>query len=102
LVQASFKLSPGVCQFAAVGEICWALWVNSAKPGARTVHARKMRWLTYDPATDLDSPEQRAVIATAADDTWTPAQMAKFLDHVAMHRLGGCFALTLPVAPSEG
>jgi ubiquinone/menaquinone biosynthesis C-methylase UbiE len=25
------------------------------------VHARKMRWLTYDPAADLDSPEQRAV-----------------------------------------
>jgi hypothetical protein len=24
------------------------------------VHARKMRWLTYDPAADLDSPEQRA------------------------------------------
>jgi hypothetical protein len=23
------------------------------------VHARKMRWLTYDPAADLDSPEQR-------------------------------------------
>jgi integrase len=59
------------------------------------VHARKMRWLTYDPAADLDSPEQRAVTATAADDIWTPAQMAKFLDHVTTHRLGGCFALTL-------
>ena len=59
------------------------------------VHARKMRWLTYHPAADLDSPEQRAVTATAADDIWTPAQMAKFLDYVTSHRLGGCFALTL-------
>jgi integrase len=54
-----------------------------------------MRWLTYDPAADLDSPEQRAVTATAADDIWTPEQMAKLLDHVTTHRLGGCFALTL-------
>src|SRR6476659_2315543 len=59
------------------------------------VHARKMRWLTYDSAADLDSPEQRGVTATAADDIWTPEQMAKFLDHVTTHRLGGCFALTL-------
>jgi len=59
------------------------------------VHARKMRWLTYHPAADLDSPEQRGVTATAADDIWTPEQMAKFLDHVTTHRLGGCFALTL-------
>jgi integrase len=58
-------------------------------------HARKMRWLTYDPSADLDSPEQKAVTATAADDIWTPEQMGKFLDHVAAHRLGGCFALTL-------
>jgi integrase len=43
----------------------------------------------------LDSPEQKAVTATAAEDIWTPAQMGKFLDHVAAHRLGGCFALTL-------
>ena len=59
------------------------------------VHARKMRWLTYDPSADLDSPEQKAVTATAADDIWTPEQMGKFLNHVAAHRLGGCFALTL-------
>ena len=39
--------------------------------------------------------ESYAVTATAADDIWTPAQMAKFLDHVTTHRLGGCFALTL-------
>lgn len=58
-------------------------------------HARKMRWLTYDPSADLASPEQKAVTATAAEDIWTPEQMGKFLDHVATHRLGGCFALTL-------
>lgn len=58
-------------------------------------HARKMRWLTYDPSADLESPEQKAVTAAAADDIWTPEQMAKFLDHVAAHRLGGCFALAL-------
>jgi integrase len=39
----------------------------------------QIRWLTYDRAADLDSPEQ----------------MGKFLDHIATHRLGGCFALTL-------
>src|ERR1700686_1689010 len=58
-------------------------------------HARKMRWLTYDPSADLGSPEQKAITATAADDIWTPEQMGKFLDHVAAHRLGGGFALTL-------
>src|ERR1700752_1075023 len=58
-------------------------------------HARKMRWLTYDASADLDSPKQKAVTATAADDIWTPEQMGKFLDHVAGQRLGGCFALTL-------
>ena len=58
-------------------------------------HARKMRWLTYDPSADLESPEQKAVTATAADDIWTTEQMGNFLDHVAAHRLGGCFALTL-------
>jgi integrase len=58
-------------------------------------HARKMRWLTYDPSADLQSPEQKAVTATATDDIWTPEQMGRFLDHVAAHRLGGCFALTL-------
>ena len=58
-------------------------------------HARKMRWLTYDPSADLESPEQKAITATAADDIWTPEQMSTFLDHVAAHRLGGCFGLTL-------
>jgi integrase len=58
-------------------------------------HAKRMRWLTYDPSVDLDSPEQKAITATAADDIWTPTQMGKFLDHVAAHRLAGCFALTL-------
>ncbi|OBK13321.1 tyrosine-type recombinase/integrase [Mycobacterium asiaticum] len=59
------------------------------------VHAKRMRWLTYDPSADLESPEQRAVTATAAEDIWTPEQMGKFLDHVAAQRLAGCFALTL-------
>lgn len=58
-------------------------------------HAKRMRWLTYDASADLDSPEQKAITATAADDIWTPEQMGKFLDHVAAHRLAGCFALTL-------
>jgi integrase len=58
-------------------------------------HARKMRWLTYDPSADLKSPEQKAITATAADDIWAPEQMSMFLDHVAAHRLGGCFGLTL-------
>jgi signal transduction histidine kinase len=31
----------------------------------------------------FNSPEQKAVTATAADDIWTPEQMGKFLDHVA-------------------
>lgn len=58
-------------------------------------HAKRMRWLSYDPSADLESPEQKSITATAADDIWTPEQMGKFLDHVAAHRLGGCFALTL-------
>jgi integrase len=58
-------------------------------------HAKRMRWLTYDPSADLESPEQKSVTATDAGDIWTPAQMTAFLDHVAAHRLAGCFALTL-------
>lgn len=58
-------------------------------------HAKRMRWLTYDPSADLESPEQKSITATAADDIWTPTQMTAFLDHVAAHRLSGCFALTL-------
>jgi integrase len=58
-------------------------------------HALKMRWVTYDASTVVASPEQRAVTATAADDIWTAAQMAAFLDHIGTHRLSGCFALTL-------
>jgi integrase len=58
-------------------------------------HAKRMRWTTYDASTDLESPEQKAIVAAAADDIWTPAQMGAFLDHVAGHRLAGCFALTL-------
>jgi integrase len=54
-----------------------------------------MRWLTYDPSADLKSPEQKAITATAAGDIWTPEQTSTFLDHVAAHRLGGCFGLTL-------
>lgn len=58
-------------------------------------HAKRMRWLTYDPSTEVDAPKQKAITAAAADDIWTPKQMGSFLDHVAAHRLAGCFALTL-------
>lgn len=58
-------------------------------------HAVRMRWLPHDPSIHLSSPEQKAVTATAAGDIWTPQQMTAFLDHIATHRLGGCFALTL-------
>lgn len=58
-------------------------------------HAKRMRWVTYDASADLESPEQRVIVAAAADDIWTPAQMSAFLDHIAGHRLAGCFALTL-------
>jgi integrase len=58
-------------------------------------HARKMRWLPHDPSTDLEAPEQKSITATDAADIWTPEQMGKFVDHVASHRLSGCFALTL-------
>ena len=58
-------------------------------------HARKMRWLTYDPAAELESPEQKSITATDAADIWMPKQMEAFLDHIAAHRLSGCFALTL-------
>jgi hypothetical protein len=58
-------------------------------------HAKRMRWLSYDPSAYLESPEQKSITATAADDIWTPEQMGKFLNHVAAHRLGGCIALTL-------
>lgn len=60
-----------------------------------TAHAKRMRWLTYDPSTEVDAPKQKAITAAAADDIWTPKQMGSFLDHVAAHRLAGCFALTL-------
>ena len=36
-----------------------------------------------------------AVAVTALCSEWTPVQLAKFLDYVTAHRLGGCFALTL-------
>ena len=58
-------------------------------------HAVRMRWLTYDPSANLESPEQKEITAAAAEDIWTPEQMGTFLDHVGAHRLGGCFALTL-------
>jgi hypothetical protein len=31
----------------------------------------------------------------AASGIWTPAQMDTFAEHIAAHRLGGCFLLTL-------
>jgi integrase len=58
-------------------------------------HALKMRWVNYDASTVLVSPEQKAVNSADASDIWTPKQMNAFLDHVAAHRLAGCFALTL-------
>ena len=58
-------------------------------------HAVRMRWLAHDPSANLDSPEQTEITAADAGDIWTPEQMGKFLDHIAAHRLGGCFALTL-------
>ena len=58
-------------------------------------HARKMKWTTYSAAADLVAPEQKTIVAANAGDIWPPALMAAFLDHVAAHRLGGCFALTL-------
>jgi integrase len=58
-------------------------------------HARKMQFTTYDPSMVLVSPEQKTIVAANAGDIWTPAQMATFYDHIAAHRLGGCFALTL-------
>ena len=44
---------------------------------------------------NLESPEQKSITATDAADIWTPKQMEAFLDHIAAHRLSGCFALTL-------
>ena len=58
-------------------------------------HALKMRWVNYDASAVVVSPEQKAVTATDAADIWTPKQMTEFLDHIAAHRLAGCFALTL-------
>jgi hypothetical protein len=37
-------------------------------------HVKRMRWTTYDASTDLESPEQKVIVAAAADDIWTPAQ----------------------------
>lgn len=58
-------------------------------------HAVKMRWVTYDASAVVVSPEQKVINATDATDIWTPKQMTAFLDHIADHRLAGCFALTL-------
>lgn len=58
-------------------------------------HALKMRWVNYDASAVVVSPEQKAVTATDATDIWTPNQMTEFFDHIAAHRLSGCFALTL-------
>ncbi len=58
-------------------------------------HALKMRWVNYDASAVVASPEQKTITATDATDIWTPKQMNDFLDHIAAHRLAGCFALTL-------
>jgi len=57
-------------------------------------HAHKVRWLTYDPSADLVTRTEGGH-RHRSRYIWTPDQMGKFLDHVAAHRLGGCFALTL-------
>ena len=38
---------------------------------------------------------------TAADDIWDTEQTAKFVGHVATHRLGGCFGLMMPRSRRE-
>lgn len=58
-------------------------------------HALNMRWVNYDASAVVAAPEQKAVTANDAKDIWTPKQLNAFLDHIADHRLSGCFALTL-------
>jgi hypothetical protein len=49
-------------------------WRTRAGRSAQIGHGPRaqMRWLTYDPSTELESREQKAVTAAAADDIWTP------------------------------
>ncbi|MGW0037487.1 tyrosine-type recombinase/integrase [Gordonia sp. NPDC003376] len=58
-------------------------------------HAVRMRWVSYDPTTNIDAPAQKVIVAVAEGEIWTPDQMTTFLDSIADHRLAGCFALTL-------
>lgn len=58
-------------------------------------HAKKLRFISFDPAEHLSPPSQKVIVAVAEGDIWTPAQMEKFLEAQADHRLAGCFALTL-------
>ena len=79
-------------------------------------HAVAMKWIGSDPAASLTPPKQKAkqlgtpvldddeqqdqdrdgdADPVAASGIWTPAQMDTFAEHIAAHRLGGCFLLTL-------
>lgn len=62
---------------------------------AVVAHAVRMRWLSYDVTAHLEPPAQKVIVAVTEGDFWTPEQMGGFLDHIADHRLGGCYALTL-------
>lgn len=62
---------------------------------AVSAHAVRMRWLSYDVTAHLEPPAQKVIVAVTEGDIWSPEQMARFLNHVAGHRLGGCFGLTL-------
>ncbi|MDP0399222.1 MULTISPECIES: tyrosine-type recombinase/integrase [Tsukamurella] len=58
-------------------------------------HAKRLRFISFDPAEHLSPPSQKVIVAVAEGEIWSPAQMETFLDSVAEHRLAGCFALTL-------
>ena len=52
------------------------------------VHARKMRWLTYHPAADLDSPEQRR--SSRPRPTTAAQRTAAGLEAITLGKLRHC------------
>jgi hypothetical protein len=62
--------------------------------------AARLRRISTAPWSRIGK-HQIARAGTAADDTWDTEQMAKFVDHVATHRLGGCFGLMMPRSRRE-
>jgi integrase len=76
-------------------------------------HAATMGWIGTDPTTAIEPPSQKrkrkrttptesdqvSQNVTPADgeavEVWSPQQMREFAEHVADHRLAGCFALSL-------